>query len=211
MLGWHLLFCRIYYDFGEISMIGGMYLTLLSLILSGIANMVFTKTSFYKKHKYPIDGYRTTKSGIRIFGDNKTWIGFISMIVFSVIFQLLIGFCCELFDLTIYNDFYKLHQNTIAYNLLIGFLIGFAYMICELPNSFVKRRVNINPGKTIGGFKGIIFFVIDQIDSLIGVVFVLYYFSSIHIGKCLLYIALGAITHVSINLILLLLKIRRNL
>ena len=63
-----------------------------------------TKTSFYKKHKYPIDGYRTTKSGIRIFGDNKTWIGFISMIVFSIIFQLLIGFCCELFDLTIKGE-----------------------------------------------------------------------------------------------------------
>ena len=65
------------------------------------------------------------------------------MIVFSVIFQLLIGFCCELFDLTIYNDFYNLYQNTIAYNLLIGFLIGFAYMICELPNSFVKSPIAV--------------------------------------------------------------------
>jgi hypothetical protein len=191
-------------------MILGMYLTLLSLILSGVANMIFTKTPIYKKYNYPIDCYKTIR-GHRIFGDNKTWIGFVSMILFSIIFQILVGICCNILNITHYNDFYNLYQNTITYNLFVGFLIGFAYMICELPNSFVKRRVNINPGKTIGGLKGITFFVIDQIDSLIGVVFVLYSFSTINIWKCLLYIGLGALTHVSINLILFCLKIRRNL
>ena len=172
--------------------------------------MIFTKTPLYKKYNYPIDCYKTFK-GCRILGDNKTWIGFISMILFSIIFQILIGICCNMFNITQYNDFYILYQNTITYNLLIGFLIGFAYMICELPNSFIKRQIDIKPGKTVGGLKGITFFVIDQVDSLIGVVFVLYFFSTIDIWKCLLYIGLGALTHVSINLILFCLKIRRNL
>ena len=192
-------------------MIISMYLTLSSLILAGIANMIFTKTRLYKKYNKPIDFFKTFKDGKRIFGDNKTWIGFISMILFSIIFQVLIGIICNTANINEMNEFYKMYDNTLAINIIIGALIGFAYMICELPNSFVKRRVNIIPGKTGGGLIGKIFFIVDQTDSLIGVVFVLYLFSGINLFKCIFYIVLGAITHIAINLVLFLLKIRRNL
>ena len=83
-------------------------------------------------------------------------------------------------------------------------------MICELPNSFIKRRINIMPGKTDKGIKGIIFFVIDQIDSLIGVFFVLMLFNGMSLSRYLLYLFVGALTHISINLLLYGLRIRRN-
>ena len=90
-------------------------------------------------------------------------------------------------------------------------MLGFAYMICELPNSFIKRRIDIKPGKTDNGIKGFIFLIIDQIDSLIGVVLVLNIISDISIVKSIMYVILGAFTHISINYILYKLKIRRNI
>lgn len=192
-------------------MIISMYLTLSSLILAGIANMIFTKTRLYKKYNKPIDFFKTFQDGKRIFGDNKTWIGFVSMIFFSIIFQVLIGIICNLANINEMNEFYAIYENTIIINVIIGALIGFAYMICELPNSFIKRRVDIIPGKTGSGLIGKVFFIIDQIDSLIGVVFVLHLFSGINLSKCIFYVVLGAITHIAINLVLFLLKIRRNL
>ena len=183
---------------------------MLPLMFGGIANMIFTKTKVYNKYKYPIDCYKTLNNK-RIFGDNKTYIGFVSMIFFCIIFQVLIGFLCNSFSINKYNDLYLVHKNTLGLNLLFGFLIGFVYMIFELPNSFIKRKLNIDPGKTTKGLKGIIFFIVDQIDSLIGVMFILFLFSNFSILKYFGYVILGAISHIILNLILFLMKVRKNI
>ena len=191
--------------------IGGMYLTMLPLIAGGIANMIFTKTPLYKKHKAPIDFNKKCKDGRRVFGENKTWIGFFSMIVFCTIFQIALGGFSSLLKIDQYNDLYNIHGNTLLLNTIFGILVGFVYMISELPNSFIKRRLNIDAGKTDSGIKGFLFFVIDQIDSLLGVMLVLFLFSDFSFWKYLGYVALGALTHISVNLILYLTKVRKNI
>ena len=50
----------------------------------------------------------------------------------------------------------------------IGLYLGFAYILAELPNSFIKRRIEIPPGQNVAGFKGSFFMVIDQVDSSLG-------------------------------------------
>lgn len=181
-----------------------MYITMLSIILGGILNMLFCKTKIYQKYNIPIDFGKTYK-GKQIFGNNKTWIGFISMIVFCIITQILWGFICKLFSLQ--NNLYINYQNNIYTNFILGFCFGFLYMLFELPNSFIKRRLNIKPGKT----ENKLFFVIDQIDSLIGVMLVLFFTSNINFITYLNYVILGGITHIIINLCLYKLKIRKNL
>ena len=84
-------------------------------------------------------------------------------------------------------------------------------MICELPNSFIKRAIGISPGEHMKSITGYIFFIIDQIDSLIGVFLLLIYYSDITIQKYLIYILIGAMTHIVINYILIIFKIRRRL
>jgi CDP-diglyceride synthetase len=192
-------------------MIVGLYITMLPLILSGIVNMLFVKTPIYKKYKIPIDCNKNWIDGKRIFGDNKTFIGFISMIVFCIIFQILWGYVGELCQLNSQNDWYLVYSNSIRYNVVSGFLVGLFYMLFELPNSFIKRRINIIPGKTDKGIKGVVFFVIDQIDSLIGVFLVLKLLSGIAWSKYFLYLLVGGLTHITINLMLWLCGIRRNL
>ena len=188
-----------------------MYITMLPIILGGVFNMIFTKTKIYKKLKKPIDNNVVLKDGKRLLGDNKTWIGFVSMILFCAIFQIIFGlianFCVQLQQ----SDLYSIYNNTIFYNFIIGCLFGVTYMICELPNSFIKRRVGIDAGKTKKSPIGLFFFIFDQIDSLIGVFLVLFVFSNISIHKFFLYVLIGGLTHVTINLFLYKVKIRRNL
>ena len=188
-----------------------MYITMMPLIIAGILNMVFTKTKLYQEHKNPIDGNRLWKDGKRIFGDHKTWIGFLSMVIICGITQIAWGVVCQNANLNLYNDIYDNYDNTLLYNTIIGLITGFGYMIAELPNSFVKRRLDIASGKTDKGLKGMLFFIIDQIDSLIGIVMVLYCISDISFFKGLGYIFVGAFTHVAINSCLYVMKVRKNI
>ncbi|MBR1930328.1 MAG: CDP-archaeol synthase [Lachnospiraceae bacterium] len=188
-----------------------MYITILPIILAGICNMLFTKTKLYREHCHPIDGKRLLRDGRRLFGEHKTWIGFLSMILFNMMTQIVWGGVLLIAGQSGRDDFYLVYADTLGYNLVIGSLTGFAYMLFELPNSFVKRRIGIAPGKTDGGVYGRSFFVIDQVDSLFGVALVLYLASHITVGKCLCYILLGALTHVGVNFVLYKCRVRKNL
>lgn len=188
-----------------------MYFTMLPLMLGGVVNMIFTKTALYRRYRRPMDGGKCCRDGKRLFGDNKTWVGFFSMILFCTLLQLLFGLLCRLGGLEGHCDYYRLQDNTLSYNLLIGFLTGLVYMLSELPNSFLKRRLNIADGKTEKGRKGRLFFVIDQIDSLVGVMLLVYLFSGIPLTRYFLYVVLGGITHIAINAGLYRMKVRKNL
>jgi hypothetical protein len=41
-------------------------------------------------------------------------------------------------------------------------------MLGELPNSFVKRRLDVAPGETATGWRAALFYVWDQVDLLTG-------------------------------------------
>ncbi|HRR76185.1 MAG TPA: CDP-archaeol synthase [Ruminococcus sp.] len=189
-----------------------MYATLMPVVIAGAANMIFTKTSLYRTHNSPMDGGKIFHDGKRILGDNKTWAGFFGMIAATVIAQVFWGMLTSSSDaLSSRNELYKCFDNTLLFNTAAGAIFGLAYVLCELPNSFIKRRINIEPGRTAQGFKGLMFFMIDQIDSLLGVVLILALFSGLTVSQYIQYILLGALTHIALNTILYALKIRRNI
>ena len=192
-------------------MLRNIYLTLSPLILGGICNILFTKTAFYRAHKTPLDRGKCMRDGKRIFGDNKTVIGGISMILFCTLLQILCGILCNALSWNRYNHLYDRYPNTLLLNALFGALVGLIYILFELPNSFLKRRLGIGAGNGGRGLVGVLFFLLDQIDSLIGVMLLLCLFSGLGIGHYFLYLAVGAVTHVGINLILRLFKLRKRL
>lgn len=181
-----------------------MYFSTMPVILGGISNMIFCKTSLYKKYRKPIDRGKVLKDGNRLFGDNKTGIGFFSMIVFTIIYQIVFGYLDTRAGI---SELYLVHENTLLFNVIVGFLFGFAYMICELPNSFLKRRLGIDAGNTNRG----VLFLLDQIDSMVGIATVILVVSDITYIRALEYVALGGITHIAVNLLLKLFKIRKNI
>lgn len=189
-----------------------IYVTLMSVIFAGALNMLLTKTKFYRSNHNPIDAGKSFIDGKRIFGDNKTWKGFFGMIVCGAVSQSIWGAVCAMSEsLMSLNRMYKFFPNCFAVNFAAGILFGFAYVLFELPNSFIKRRVGIVPGKIGKGWIGVLFFVVDQIDSLLGVVLVLSFMCDLSFGEYWLYILFGFFTHIAVNLILYALKIRKNI
>lgn len=194
-----------------IRLIGRMILTMCPVLFGGVLNMLFVKTPLYKKINRPIDGGRTWSDGQRIFGDNKTFAGFAGMTVGTLLSQVLWGLFLKGTGLTEKSELYVERENRPGFNALAGGLFGFAYALLELPNSFLKRRFEIRPGKTEKGLIGRLFFVLDQIDSMFGVMLVLAILTPMTILKYFGYIALGGVIHILANLGMYKSGIRKNL
>lgn len=188
-----------------------MYITLLVPVIAGIVNSIFCKTNLLKSLKTPMDFNKKFADNKRVFGDHKTWKGFIGYIVFNIIFAIIFGYVWKITKLEHLNFFYINHVNTFSYNMLIGFLLGLFYALFELPNSFLKRRLDIKPGKKAPGRKKIFFIILDQADSVFGVALVVWMFYPIGIWVYMLYIVIGTVTHLLINMMLYFMHLRKNM
>ena len=194
-----------------LKIIGSMYVTLMSPIIAGIVNSVWCKTKCLKKMQVPMDGGKNLWDGKRIFGDNKTWKGFLGYVVLNIVCMVLWGFACKALGLESYNFFYGEVVNTPVQNLLIGLLLGLAYALFELPNSFIKRRLGIVPGKSLSGFWKVFFVFFDQADSVFGCVLVVCLYAPMSVGFYFLYVLVGAVTHIVTNMLLYFCKLRKNM
>ena len=175
--------------------------------------MLWCKISVCDFMKKPIDFGKCLPDGKRIFGDNKTYKGFVGMILFGAVLSVLWGFAAKGSQtLSSLNYFYRNYDNTVLYNLLIGSLMGFAYALFELPNSFLKRRIGITPGKNdISGFKRVFFIFFDQADSVFGCVLVVCAFFPLPVWFYFAYVLVGAVTHIVFNMLLYFCKLRKNM
>ena len=193
--------------------IAEMYITLMPAIVAGIVNMLWCKVQVCDFLKKPIDFGKTFADGKRIFGDNKTFKGFIGMIIFGAFLSMLWGGILTRSEaLASLNYFYKNYNNTIPYNLLTGTLTGLAYALFELPNSFLKRRLDITPGKNdISGAKRFAFIFLDQADSVFGCVLVVCLFYPLPVWYYFVYVLVGALTHIIMNMLLYFCKLRKNM
>ena len=188
-----------------------MYVTFAPVILAGIINMAWCSSGILKAAKKPIDAEKNFTDGKRIFGDNKTWKGMIGYIIFNTFFCVLWGFLCSAAGLEHLDFFYSSHHNTLPYNILVGLLLGAAYSLFELPNSFLKRRLDITPGKTVKGFWKVFFVFLDQADSIFGCALVVWLFYDLGVGLYLLYVLVGAATHIILNMLLYFAGLRKNM
>lgn len=189
-----------------------VYVTMLPTVLTGIVHAIYCKSAMLSRLKGPIDGGKILKDGKRLFGPNKTWRGFIGTPVISVITHVLWGGICSFCNVLESLCCYYLHyDNTLAYNVLIGFLIGFIYAVSELPNSYIKRRIDISSGKQGTGWKGLLFKVYDQIDSLIGVDVLVVVVGKLSVAYYFAFLVLGGLTHLGLNFVLYEMKLRKNI
>lgn len=143
--------------------------------LTGILHMVVVKKDLFRALKVPIDG-GATLGGERIFGDNKTWRGLVFMIAGSAALGALQGVLggpwAERTGAAPLDFSAPARAGRDALGLAAGYalvnaVLGLGYALGELPNSFVKRRIGIDPGKTSRGALGGAFLVVDQADSVV--------------------------------------------
>lgn len=189
-----------------------MYITLMPVIFAGILTMVWCKLPVFQFAAKPMDGGLVFSDGRRLFGENKTWKGLFGYLLWGAVSGILWGIICHNVPFLEQNNFlYTNYPNQFSYNLMIGLAFGAAYALCELPNSFLKRRVGIQPGKPAGNNMSWLFFLLDQTDSLFGCVWILALVYPMSISFYCFFVFLGGITHIVINLCLYKLKLRKNL
>jgi hypothetical protein len=157
---------------------------LFSPLLIGLTTHGFSiRYGWFSALVKPIDNGKTFR-GKRIFGTNKSYRG-----IFAVALGTGLGFAIQAFVLHRFEIFRKLElldYSSVAKVVFLGFLIGAAAMAGELPNSFLKRQIDIAPGATTSGVLSLFFYIFDQIDYLPGVWIVLACFTEVSFQRIVL-------------------------
>ena len=83
-------------------MIISLYISMLPVILGGVFNMLFVKIKALDFLRIPIDGGKSLK-GKRIFGNSKTVLGFIGMMLGSALATIFWGMFLKQMGLEHYN------------------------------------------------------------------------------------------------------------
>lgn len=134
------------------------------ILLAGLVHIAVVRGRWLKSFAWPIDGGRRFR-GRRIFGDNKTFRGFVVMTGATAVFFGVQVLLCHLYP-TISSWGFVDYRGTTWWR--DGGVYGLGYVIGELPNSFLKRQLQIGAGQRGTGKWGPIFLVLDHIDSYFG-------------------------------------------
>ncbi len=103
----------------------------------------------------PIDG-GATLGGRRVLGDNKTWRGAVVMSAGVLAATLL---------LSLWPTCYRQWPAPLhSHRVLFGLLLALGFVAGELPNSFIKRQLDIEPGGRRTSPFGIVLAIVDQAD-----------------------------------------------
>jgi hypothetical protein len=160
-------------------------LIIIPLIISNVIHMVVVKNNYLSGLAIPLS--------VSLFGANKTYRGLMLVPLFNLIFMFILA---------------KLTSDD-SFRLLHGFLFGMAYVLSELPNSYLKRKMGIASGETAINNK-ILFQFLDKFDSAFGVTLLAFwiYDLALPVGFLLLFFSGGV--HIIFSLLLVKLKFKRS-
>lgn len=168
--------------------------------ITGFYQVLWLRSAMSQKLSVALDAGRSFR-GKRIFGDNKTLRGVIPFVPLCVLMFATMG---SLLSIPTAN-----FLSAIDWNLrpqewsLVGLIAGSGYVLGELPNSFIKRQLDIKPGEMASGrLSKPLLFVVDQVDSVIGVLVALSLFYYVSPLQWLLVLVLGFVVHYAFNVLL---------
>jgi len=160
---------------------------------SFIAHAPVLKLDAFQRLKRPLDGGATFR-GRRIFGDNKTWRGVLTMFAGVLVATLVL---CHF-------DGYWLHLPSPIRDAgawTFGSLLALGVVTAELPNSFLKRQLDILPGAQRRSLLGVAVSIVDQGDFVLGIWLFLTPIWVMPPTQALVAFAAVAIAHMAINVI----------
>ncbi|HVE84003.1 MAG TPA: CDP-archaeol synthase [Myxococcales bacterium] len=144
------------------------FFLLLSFALAGVAQTWWFKSPHSERFAIPLDGGRTFR-GRPIFGANKTWKGFVVMVPATALAFLIVGTLAR--SLPVGRGLWPLSPAGYAW---LGAVASIGFMAGELPNSFVKRQLQIAPGGApLSRGARCICFAADRFDSILGMLLAL--------------------------------------
>ena len=167
-----------------------IFLFILPGIIGNVAHMIVVKKDWFSFLAFPIS--------TPAFGENKTFRGFVFL-------PLAIGAACLAFSLL----FGPLSTNPFN-DFLIGMGLGLSYMIAELPNSFLKRKLGIAPGESAANFSFLQLFI-DKTDSLLGACIFYFFAMNTGFGVIALLFTVSFLLHISISYLLVVTKLKKSI
>lgn len=173
--------------------------------LAGFAQTAWLRSRASQRFAVPLDGGKTLRDR-RIFGDNKTLKGFVVMVPAVGMAFWILASGLEVFWPGAGSRLWPLSPGGY---FLLGCWTGLGFMLGELPNSFVKRQLDIAPGMPPASALGrIICFVIDQTDSVLGALLALALFVKVPWPTWIAILLLGPFVHWLFNVLLVLLRVK---
>ncbi|MCW3104799.1 MAG: hypothetical protein JWO09_3239 [Bacteroidetes bacterium] len=168
------------------ALIPHLYAFVLPLFIGNMLHMLVVKKDMFRTLAKPIS--------IDLFGSGKTYRGFILLPLMCA--------CCSLITSLFTHSAPLLSFST-------GFLLGFFYMLGELPNSWLKRRMGIPPGGSNANYKWLQL-AADKLDSLIVLAIAYYFLVEISFMLLVKLILLSFIIHIIFSWILFRLRIKKS-
>jgi len=172
---------------------------IVAFVLAGLAHSAWLRSPLSSRLSIPLDGGARVR-GRRVFGDNKTIRGFVVMIpaaaiAFGLLFEamssLAPGATSGLWPLTLRGYF------------ALGAWAGLGFMLGELPNSFVKRQLDVAPGTAPRGrVAAFLAFVVDRLDSIVGMLLAITLAAPTPWMTWLFVIAIGPAIHLAFSVLL---------
>mgnify|MGYP001034750745 CR=1 FL=1 len=140
----------------------------LSLSTAGVCQVVWLRTGLSKKFTQRLD-FGLRFRGRPLFGENKTLRGFMVMVPASGL-----SFLAWSKALSGLDGLWSLSPLSFV---AFGCLAGFGFMAGELPNSFLKRQLDIAPGEApTQAWLRRFCLLLDRTDSLLGSLLVMSFY-----------------------------------
>ena len=130
--------------------------------LAGAAQTAWFASPASRAYAIPLDGGLRLR-GQPVFGPNKTVRGLVVMVpAASAAFVILAAVAGDATRVSLWPI-------ELASYALLGALAGLGFMLGELPNSFLKRQLGIDPGSApVSRLAACLHFILDRLDSGLG-------------------------------------------
>ncbi|MFP5406515.1 MAG: CDP-archaeol synthase, partial [Gammaproteobacteria bacterium] len=141
-----------------------------------------------------------------LLGDNKTWAGLMALPAAGA---ALFGLAYTLLPAVAPVFFARLWPLSVVQAAWLGGTLGAAFMLAELPNSFLKRRLGIAPGSA-GSRQPLacLLAIVDRLDSLCGVLAALALTVGLTLSLAAWSVVLGASLHAAFSVLMYSLRLK---
>jgi hypothetical protein len=153
-----------------------------------------------------------------LFGPNKTLRGFLFVPFVNGILYLVVNWPGGWLLSGLSSEYYLQQEinigdinflNLLLMQVSIGAVYGLFYMLFELPNSWIKRRMGIASGESSTRFRWF-FTLLDKTDSAIGVSLFFGFLNDFNIEMMLQFFLCASSLHFGISGLLVLSKIKKS-
>jgi CDP-diglyceride synthetase len=101
-----------------------------------------------------------------VFGDNKTVRGFVVMVPATAAAFWALYLVLSAIAPSVMGNLWQASARDYA---VLGAWAGLGFMLGELPNSFIKRQLDVAPGQAPRGrTAALVSFMVDRLDSIVG-------------------------------------------